>query len=1336
MEEEAAPQVHVVAETRNLKSQPFTIPEDANTIGREWEEWVEGIEREFRYFKISDPLDKKDALIIYGGKEIARLEKSLPDPTDGNSYEKLKTKLNNHFIPKQNKHHARYQFLKMRPTTGESITAYTARLREKAKKCEFGEVHDERILEHIIQTIDNKAIIQKTINKKWDLSQFLQEASQIEDVNRQVKEMKTVQEEEKSVARVENRRPANHRPRRGRSNHPRPNQSQEQGKQSKCNKCGYDHKRHDRCPAFGKKCSKCNKWNHFASVCQSSSNSSQDNQKPRNPCKEYKGRVRKAEEEEDSTSSDDEYFQKAVKVNLHAKKVSDTPDSDKTITVRLDDVDVKVEPDSGADINLMDEHQFKALANRSKTKLTLQPSKAKLSTLQHKLEVKGEFQTIIRNQTCGKPARFVVVRGRINSPPLICKNTLLQLGMMKIQHDGGLAQPNDMKIQKEHSHVKAAKQQKEEQEMMNIVDRYNHEFEGIGKIHDKKNDKEMYGKFNMKPEAVPIAQKPRQVPYYLETPLKQWLDQGVEEDIFEKVPENEPITWCSPVVVQPKPSFTKTAKEQLKPHMIRASVDLRVPNKYMERSRITQPPVVEDFVHKFHDCTIWTKLDLRQGYHQLVLDPKSRSVATFSTPWGNYRPKRLVFGAKASQDLFDDAMQRIFGDIPRCLNQRDDILLGARDWTEHNQTLETVLQRVNDFGITLNREKCQFGKSTIEFYGYKFSQEGLMPTEEKVRAVKECPKPESKTEVRSFLGMTGYLSKFIPRYASLTKPLRDLTLKETKFHWEEEEQSAFQQLKDSISSKDVIAFFNPKLPIMVRTEASYNEGLSAGLFQKTEKGWQPVHFISRTLTDTEKLYSQTEKDALCVKWSKERFSIYLLGAPRFTIVTAHKPLLPLFNKATAKLPPRIEKWVMAMQDVDFEMKYQPGKDEADPLDFLSRHPLPETEEDDTEHTVKAIINKEPTVIIEKIQAETRRDKTLLKLRNIITKGDWDNYRRDPDIAPFYSVRNELCIAEDLIFRLERIILPDKLQKKIITIAHESGHLGTTKTKQMLRAKYWFPYMNSMVDHTVGQCYDCKVTSRQTKEEPIKPSIIPEKPWETVAVDFGGPYPDGHYNLVLIDKRTRYPEVETTYSTGFKTTQEKLKKIFGHHGIPQRLESDNGPPFNSKEFADFAEKEGFVHHRVTPLHPRANGEAERFMQLLNKTEQIAHLQNKDKQGRSIAVQEMLMAYRDTPHPATGVSPYRAMTNRPIRTKLDYIPPIKEEPSAQDQNINQRDELYKANMDRKKPVKEHSFIQGDILIKRRKLNKWTTPYEPSYFIVMKINGSVDNYRHDKRLERRAA
>lgn len=139
----------------------------------------------------------------------------------------------------------------------------------------------------------------------------------------------------------------------------------------------------------------------------------------------------------------------------------------------------------------------------------------------------------------------------------------------------------------------------------------------------------------MRPEAAPVAQKPRPVAYYLQDPLKKWLEQCVEDKIFEEVPAGEPVTWCSPLVVQPKPKFSSIDKEDLEPHMIRASVDLRIPNQFMERHRITQGTVVEDFMYKFHDCTIFSKFDMKQGYHQLLLNPESRKVATFSTPWGN-----------------------------------------------------------------------------------------------------------------------------------------------------------------------------------------------------------------------------------------------------------------------------------------------------------------------------------------------------------------------------------------------------------------------------------------------------------------------------------------------------------------------------------------------------------------------------------------------------------------------------------------------------------------------------------------------------------------------------
>ncbi|XP_028415845.1 uncharacterized protein K02A2.6-like [Dendronephthya gigantea] len=130
-------------------------------------------------------------------------------------------------------------------------------------------------------------------------------------------------------------------------------------------------------------------------------------------------------------------------------------------------------------------------------------------------------------------------------------------------------------------------------------------------------------------------------------------------------------------------------------------------------------------------------------------------------------------------------------------------------------------------------------------------------------------------------------------------------------------------------------------------------------------------------------------------------------------------------------------------------------------------------------------------------------------------------------------------------------------------------------------------------------------------------------------------------------------------------------MFANHGVPKRVDSDNGPPLNSEEFAQFASQEGFTHHRITPEHPRANGEAERFMQTFNKTEKIAHLQGKNKSERELALQNMLIACRDTPHPATGVTPYEAMTGRPIRTRLNHADAQESDRNEKDRAIDERD-----------------------------------------------------------------
>ncbi len=148
---------------------------------------------------------------------------------------------------------------------------------------------------------------------------------------------------------------------------------------------------------------------------------------------------------------------------------------------------------------------------------------------------------------------------------------------------------------------------------------------------------------------------------------------------------------------------------------------------------------------------------------------------TFATPWGNYRYKRLAFGGKNSQDLFDAEIAKIISGIPRVLNNRDDIMVGGRDWEEHNQNLETLLERLTVHNLTLRKEKCEFCQTSIEFHGHYFTNEGPCPSPGKIRAIQEIERLKNKEELVSFIQMMAYLSRFIENFSSRSEPLRRLT---------------------------------------------------------------------------------------------------------------------------------------------------------------------------------------------------------------------------------------------------------------------------------------------------------------------------------------------------------------------------------------------------------------------------------------------------------------------------------------------------------------------------------------------------------------------------------
>ena len=231
--------------------------------------------------------------------------------------------------------------------------------------------------------------------------------------------------------------------------------------------------------------------------------------------------------------------------------------------------------------------------------------------------------------------------------------------------------------------------------------------------------------------------------------------------------------------------------------------------------------------------------------------------------------------------------------------------------------------------------------------------------------------------------------------------------------------------------------------------------------------------------------------------------------------------------------------------------------------------------------------------------------------------------------------------------------------------------------------------------------------------------MPRSPWSRVHIDLCGPLPTGENLLVVIDAATRWPEVEILRSTTATTIISRLDRIFAQHGYPDEIVSDNGPQFISREFADYMKSTGIDHRRVTPYHPQANAEVERFNSTLLKAIRTARNSGRDWHHSIFA---FLLAYRSTPHPATKATPAKLLYNREISTKLPSPRPVPRKAFA---NARRHDRKYKAHMksyhDGRKRFQNRVINQGDhVLITQRKNDKFTSRYDPNPWIVTSVKG----------------
>lgn len=768
---------------------------------------------------------------------------------------------------------------------------------------------------------------------------------------------------------------------------------------------------------------------------------------------------------------------------------------------------------------------------------------------------------------------------------------------------------------------------------------------------------------------------------------------------------------------------------------------MRLPNKAIIREKHPLP-TMEDMMPNLRHSKWFSKLDIKSAFHQLEISEGSRHITTFITKQGLFRYKRLMFGISCAPEIFQKVMEKLLLGCDGCIVYIDDILIFARDELEHDQRLEKVLINLRNAGVKLNTNKSIIKVKSVVFLGHVLNEYGIKPSEERVHSIQNFRQPSTIEETRSFLGLINYVGRFIPNLSTIAEPLYRIIKQSNEFNWGEEQDDAFKKIKNMMFSVDYLGYYSPHDETFVIADAS-PVGLGAVLTQSNEGGPRIIAFANKSLTEVEKRYCQTEKEALAIVWAVERFHIYLYGK-HFHLLTDHKPLQAIFG-TRSRPSARIERWVLRLQSYNYTVVHIAGKSNiADPLSRLCEIQKDSNFDDHVEHYIHQLTTYSlpKAISYTELQSCSTADEEIQNVVNALHNGVWPS-----ELLRYKIIKDELAVTKNILLRGSRIVIPRLMRSRILTLGHE-GHPGMSVMKSRLRSKVWWPKMDRDVEQTIKGCKGCLQVSLISPPEPMKRRTLPDRPWKDISIDFLGPLPSGHYILVVIDYYSRYFEIKIMNIITTKNTILELREIFSRFGIPMSITADNGPQFRmvNREFTEFCRQFGIILYNTIPEWPQHNGQVERQNRSLLKRLRISQAEGTDWRADLL---DYLLMYRSTPHSELGKTPSELLFGWNIRDKLpqlkdSYRSPVLEEIADIDKYKKEKGKIYS---DKKRKAIPSSITAGDtVLLKSHKTNKLSPNFGGEEFYVIKKNGSelqvkskVDgrlltrNSSHTKKIEK---
>ena len=891
-------------------------------------------------------------------------------------------------------------------------------------------------------------------------------------------------------------------------------------------------------------------------------------------------------------------------------------------TINVGTVPVQFQLDSGATCNVISKETLQQCLGEIKLEKS-----SRVLTMYNKSTLKPVGQCTLQLYNCKNgtsyEAEFVVLD--CGAVPLLGSETIQAMNLISVRFENILS--IDVKSQTRPVTKEV------------LLQDYPDVFEGTEKFKDPYHLK-------IDKSAVPVVHPPRRVPIALREELKAELERLQMLEII--TPVSEPTPWVSSMVTVRKPNGR-----------LRICIDPRDLNKVLQRSHYPLP-TIEEVLPELGKAKVFSTFDVRNGFWHIPLDDDSSRLTTFNTPFGRFRWLRLPFGLSSAPEEFQRRQHQIVHGLPGVLAIHDDILLyGEGDTFEqaendHDVKLHRLMQRCRDCNVKLNAEKVRLRRSEVPFIGHVLTDCGLKPDPSKVQAVLEMPRPSNVAAVQRFIGFVNYLSKFLPRLSEVCDPLRQLTVKEIEWHWDNTQEQAFERVKKLITEAPVLRYYNPNEELTLQCDSS-EKGLGTVI---TQNG-QPVAFASRALSETETRYSQIEKELLAVVFGLERFHQYTYGR-HVTVQSDHKPLEVIAKKPLLAAPKRLQRMLLRVQAYDVKIVYRSGN-KMQLADTLSRAYLPTNDQTPIDIEVESINMAQHVPIspdrLDDIRAHSQVDESLGFLAQVIQSG-WPATKNEvpQEASPYFDVRDKLSVQESLIFKGERVLVPKLLRNDMIKRVH-STHLGVEGCLRRARECFYWPGMNAEIKKSIFCCDVCRSCDTKQAKETLYPHEVPDRPWVKVAVDLFE-FNSRNY-LITVDYYSGFWEVDPLESTKTNHVIHKMKMQFARYGIPDVCHSDNGPQFQSAEYQRFSREWKFEFTTSSPAYPKSNGKAEKAVKAAKTI-----MKKAKKAGSDVYL--ALLDYRNTPTQGLNTSPAQRLMSRRTKTLLPTTDKLLQPEVAQDQH----------------------------------------------------------------------